>query len=684
MKVLWACVLLAAVRPALPAASTPEKFSEKFSVVSAGEVVGTLAADGDAGTISIAYQVSDNGRGPKLAERIVLGGDGLPTLWEINGTTAFGGAVAESFKRQDKRAEWQSQADRGRNVSPQPALYIANDSSPWSYGLYARAALRAPGGTLQVLPGGQLQVIKLRDLTVGDARVTAYNLTGIDLTPDIVLLDDKQHLFAHIESSSVLVRAGYEDHAQPLIGLGRDLQFEWLERLQREAAHRSEMPLRIVNVRLFNPENGRVGVPVNVVVYRGAIASILPESPAPDANIGSTNTQAHAETVIDGNGGTLVPGLYDMHSHSSALSGVFYLAAGVTNVRDQGNDNAELLRLSAKIDAGEIPGPRIYRAGFLEGRSPYSARNGFIADSLAEALTAVHWYADHGYRQIKIYNSMNPGWVAPIAAEAHRLGLRVSGHVPAFMSPDRAIHDGYDEINHVNQLVLGWLLEPQEDTRTPLRLTALGERAHDLDLASGRVRATVELMKTHGTALDTTLVTLERLMLSRAGQVLSADVPYLDHMPISYQRYRKRSFVAFESPAQERRYERSFERLLEVARMLYDAGIRLLPGTDDKTGFTLHRELELYVRAGIPPGRALSMATLDCARYLGEDQQLGSIVPGKRADFFLVDGDPTADISVVRRPRLVVKDDHYYFPAQLYQALGIRAFGVPPAIHATQ
>ena len=98
-------------------------------------------------------------------------------------------------------------------------------------------------------------------------------------------------------------------------------------------------------------------------------------------------------------------------------------------------------------------------SGFIEGRSPYSARTGFIAETLPEALRDVHWYADRGYIQIKIYNSMNPEWVKPLAAEAHALGLRVVGHVPAFTTPDRMIEDGYDEITHINQLMLGWLIK---------------------------------------------------------------------------------------------------------------------------------------------------------------------------------------------------------------------------------
>jgi imidazolonepropionase-like amidohydrolase len=410
-------------------------------------------------------------------------------------------------------------------------------------------------------------------------------------------------------------------------------------------------------------------------VFRDRISSIEPL----EAGDGTTG-----ERVIDGNGGTLIPGLQDMHSHNTGWSGVFYLAAGVTNVRDLGNNNEELLHLVDQLERGELAGPRIVRAGFLEGRSPYSARYGMIAETLPDAIKDVHWYADRGYRQIKIYNSMNPDWVASIAAEAHKLGLRVSGHVPAFMSPDRAIRDGYDEINHLNQLVLGWLIGPADDTRTPLRLTAMGERMANLDLSSERVRATIDLMKSRGIALDPTIVIIERLMLSRAGKVAAGDAPYLDHMPIGYQRYRRRSFVDFKSREHEQTYERSFAKLMDTIGVLHKAGIRLLPGTDDGTGFTLLRELELYAQAGVPPAEVLSFATLGCAQYLGRDQELGSIEPGKRADFVLLEGDPTRDISAIRRARLVMKDATLYFPAELHEAIGIRPFVVAPAIRTVQ
>jgi hypothetical protein len=220
-----------------------------------------------------------------------------------------------------------------------------------------------------------------------------------------------------------------------------------------------------------------------------------------------------------------------------------------------GNNNAFLQGLLPRIDSGEIAGARVTANGFIEGRSPYSARYGFVISSLDEGMNAVRWYADRGYFEIKMYNSMNPDFVKPLAAEAHRLGMGVTGHVPAFSSPDRVILDGYDNIAHLNQLELGWVLNPGEDTRSPLRLTAMARTA-GLDLGSPRVQHTVALMKEHHTSVDTTASILERLMLSRAGEVSDWDRDFIDHLPIGYQRYLKRTYVPLKSAADDEAYRK--------------------------------------------------------------------------------------------------------------------------------
>jgi imidazolonepropionase-like amidohydrolase len=188
-------------------------------------------------------------------------------------------------------------------------------------------------------------------------------------------------------------------------------------------------------------------------------------------------------------------------------------------------------------------------------------------------------------------------------------------------------------------------------------------------------------MREHGTALDTTAVILERLMLSRAGEVQPGDQPYLEHMPIGYQRYRKRTFVPLDEPGDDGAYRQGFATLVKVVKLLHDNGITLLIGTDDTTGFTVHRELELYVKSGIPAAATLSIASLGAAAYLGQQDELGSIAPGKRADFFLVPGDPVKDISAIRQVRLVSRGGTVYFPEEIYRELGIEPFARAVTIH---
>ncbi|TAJ71972.1 MAG: amidohydrolase [Phenylobacterium sp.] len=650
-------------------------FAETFRyvVMANGEKVGHLVAEVQGRSTSVDYAVVNNGRGPKAREKIEADAAGMPVTWTIEGESLFGSPVQEHFTWRAGQAEWVSQADKGQTPAPKPLLYIGNDVSPWMLGVYVKALLKAPNHTLPVLPSGQLRLAEARKVTLGEGKaavpLTVYELSGIDLQPDYVLVDRKGDLFA----SGGLIREGYETQIPVLQKMNREISQARAEEAQKKLAHRFSGPVRIRNVRVFDPVSMKVGGLSTVVVYGDRIATVGANDPAGAAPAG--------ETVIDGQGGTLVPGLHDMHSHTTLSSNLFNLAAGVTATRDQGNDNEQLLAMMEGLAAGRLAGPRIVRNGFLEGRSPYSARNGFIADSLEDALKDVRWYADRGYWQIKIYNSFNPDWVAPVAAEAHRLGLGVTGHVPAFSSPDRVIGDGYNDIAHINQLMLGWILDPKEDTRTPLRLTGMA-RGKDLDLNSPRVQKTVALMQEKGVALDTTAMILERLMLSRSGEVQAGDKPYLDHVPIGYQRYRKRSFVTIKTPQEDADYQAGFRKVLEVLKMLDDKGVQLLPGTDDGTGFSNQRELEVYVMAGIPAGKALRLSTLDAERYFKRDSQLGSIERGKLADFILVDGDPTADISKIRNVRMTMVGGVAYYPAEIYEHLAIKPFAPPPPVVA--
>ncbi|PQA85996.1 amidohydrolase family protein [Hyphococcus luteus] len=648
---------------------------KNFTVIAAGEKVGSLSATIDGNVTEIDYIVRNNGRGPKISERIVTDKKGRVLDWSIEGEALFGGEITETYAWENGRAQWRSEADSGVTDAEVPGIYIANDASPWENGVYAKALVKAGLDEAPVLPGGAIRLQRLGEDRLGEGRdslpVVIYAISSLDLHPNFFMLDRDGDFAAEISGGAIAIREGYEDEAPRLAELARKLNRDVVEGLEEQLAHKYDAPVHYQNVRIFDPKNGVTTAPAQVTVFQGRIAAIDYDNPAAAPRDG--------EVVIDGEGGVLVPGLHDMHTHSTIWSGLYYLAAGVTSTRDQGNNPQDIIKLAADINAGVLPGPRIVRNGFIEGRSPYSSRTAFIADTLDQALSYVRWYADHGFFQIKLYNSAKPEWVKPLAAEAHRLGLKVSGHVPAFMSPDDAIRAGYDDIAHMNQLVLGWLLEEGEDTRTTLRLTALTRAAY-LDLDEEKVRDTIALMKEHNVALDTTNVIIERIMLSRAGEVADGDKPYLSHAPIGYQRYRKRSYVSLEDPETDREYRDSMKKMIKLTGILHRNGVTLLPGTDDTTGFTVHRELELYAKAGIPNAEVLRIATLGSEAYLNNDQDAGSIETGKVADFFLIPHDPVKDISNVRDVRLVSRGDRIYYPSEIYDALSFRPFAKPPEV----
>jgi len=376
----------------------------------------------------------------------------------------------------------------------------------------------------------------------------------------------------------------------------------------------------------------------------------------------------------------LSPGLFEMHGHLGQQSALLNVAVGVTSVRDMGNDNAVLADLIAKIESGRLAGPEIFRSAFIEGRSPFNWNNGILVETEAEAVAAVDTYAEMGgFHQIKIYNSMNPDWVPAVIERAREHGLRVSGHVPAFTNADAMIAAGYDEMTHINQLMLGWVLEQGEDTRTLLRLTAL-QRLPLLDLEGPAVQATLDAMVENGVSIDPTFAIHEALLLSRNGEVSPGAVDIIDHMPVAVQRQNRSAWAAITSPEEDAAYRGAFEQITRTLAMMRDRGVFMVPGTDLGGSFAYHRELELYQTIGMEPAEILAWASQGMADYLGVGDRLGSIAPGKEADFFLTAADPTEDLKAIKAISMVVADGRIYFPSEIYPEFGIRPFAEAPAV----
>jgi hypothetical protein len=610
------------------------------------------------------FEFNDRGRGPDMTTREVVDEQGVPVRVEISGHDYWKNTVDEKFERTGSHAAWSNAGEKEERTLDRPAFYIAFTPSFLEGEVLARALLRTPDGRIDLLPAGEMRIEEGGSVQVqenGKIRtVRLYSLSGAGFEPSWIWLDEDRRLFAIIDGPATVIREGEEG---AVAELARVQEAKSVERRKAQAArlvHRPAGPLAIRGARLFDPATGSVHPDTTVLVSGNKITAV--------GRDGEVQVPAGAE-VVEARGRFLLPGLWDMHTHLTPLDGPLQIAAGVTTARDMANEIEILTELRRQWDAGEAVGPRVLRAGFIDGPGPFAGPSKVLVDNEKDALAWVDRYAELGYQQIKLYSSLDPKLVAPIAKRTHERGLRLSGHIPNGMTAEQAVRAGYDEIQHANFLFLNFLAGV--DTRTPARFVEVGEHAAELDLGSPRVRSFIRLLKEHGTVLDPTVNVFETLYEARPGEIAPGFAAAAGRLPPQVQRS-YRSGGLNPEPGKVKRYSDSFRKMLALVRTLHDAGVTIVPGTDALAGFSLHRELELYAEAGIPPAEVLRMATLGAARVMKKDAELGSIEPGKLADLILVDGDPLARMSDIRRVALTVKDGLVFDPAAVYATVGVK------------
>ena len=644
-----------------------------YRVLFAGDDVGHMIVDEHDNQLAIDFDYKQNGRGPTMAEEITLDDEGFPIDWSITGTTTFGSSVDEFFRVEDGTARWQDATGTGEAEIDDMLFYISQDGSVYANGLLARVLLADDDQRMDVFPGGEASIVERDTMAFdgagGERTVTAYEILGLSYNPQLVMLDHDGQFFATASPRFSMVREGYEAADQDLRAYAEKLSTERFVEIQSEVAHSYDAPVRIRNVRVFDPERLELTQPVDVLVYGNRIASVQ----------ATGGPLTEGEVVIDGEGGTLVPGMYEMHGHIGQDNALLNVAAGVTSVRDTGNENAVLEDLVNRINDGIIAGPRITRSCFIEGKSEFSAATGETVATLEEALYMVRWCGARDFHQVKLYNSMKPEWAETLVDEAHRLGMRVAGHVPAFSTANAMIEAGFDEITHANQLMLGWVLEDGEDTRTLFRFKAM-KRFPSLDPGGEDVQYTISRMVERNVAHDPTIAIHEHGLTAVNGEPAPMARAIIDHLPTNEQRSLKSELFGTEGPEERAEYVAAFEFILDVLSRLHDRGVMLLPGTDLGGGIAYHRELELFEKIGLTPAEVLRRASYDMAVYLDQDEDLGSIEKGKYADFWLVPGDPTQDLGQLRQIRMVVSDGVVYYPAEIYPWFGIRPFSEVPAV----
>ena len=342
---------------------------------------------------------------------------------------------------------------------------------------------------------------------------------------------------------------------------------------------------------------------------------------------------------VDITGKTVIPGLWDMHTHFTQVEWApVYLAAGVTTVRDMGNEFDFITAMRDAANAGRVVGPRMLLAGLVDGGGP-NAFGVVYAATPEEARAVVTRYHDAGFQQMKIYSLITPPMVEAICREAHALGMTVTGHVPNGMTIDEAVGRGMDQIAH---------------------LAIRGEAGSD------GVTATIADLEAHGTVIDPTQ-SWNELLGHAAGTDVASFQPGFPKIPQPLRRLFASAAVAGIDAATARA---RLERGLRIVKALHDAGVRVVAGTDEGIpGYAVDREIELYNEAGFTPMAALQAATIEPARAMKLDGELGTIEAGKRADLVVLDANPLDAMRNIRTVRWTIRDGRMYDAAALWKSV---------------
>lgn len=668
LSALGSAAALVLASPSLAAAKLYGS-AVRYDFVSSGVIKGSQTTTRmPDGSLDVRFEFTDRGRGPAIRSTIALDHAGLIARLHTTGVNYLKVPVDERFTARSGTASWKNAAENETQPDSPPRFYVSMDGSPEEAAILVRAALHAPGGSLALWPSGTTTVAAVRTLTIKNGalgkRVTMYEATGLDFSPASVWLDESGELFMSGSTWGAVVVRGWNDSLPQLIDAQNERVTDLGRQVARSLPQRSATAIAVTNVALFDSERGQ-SIPNATVVFHGERVVA--------AGGAGTSVPSDARR-IDGTDMWLLPGLWNMHMHTAAEYGPRLLAEGVTTIRDPGNAPDYIAKTRAQFASGELLGPRLIIAGLMDGTGKYTAPIGTTTATAEQAVAQVRMWQSKGAVQIKIYSSMDPTLVPVIVKEAHARGMRVSGHIPAGMLAQDAVHAGFDEIQHVNFLFLNFMPDVENRTQTPVRLTASAERAGTIDLQSAAVKDFIALLKSKDIVSDPTVGIFYTDVMTRAGDMASTGFAEIaDWLPAQVSRTLTTGGSPL-GPGLDAKYRASAKAYLDMIALLHANGIRIVAGTDDVLpGFDLIHELELYSQAGIPNAAVLQTATIVPARVMHMDDSLGSLVPGKYADAILVHGNPLESIAQLRKVGTTFKGGVMYDTRALYATAGVKA-----------
>jgi imidazolonepropionase-like amidohydrolase len=576
------------------------------------------------------------------------GTDGMPYMVTIRGVTPSGDA-AETFAISAGAARWKSPVDAGSAKYSTPVFYMSQGGPMAEMAWFLDTLLATPNQTLNLLPGGQAHAEKLTDFVVGAGptkqAITLWSLTGISTSP-VPVWADSHHKFFGVSFGIAWLPEVYADEQTKIEDAQAKALAAQAPGLLKKLVTTPGGPVAFKGVRLFDADATRFLADQTVIVDGGVITAVGAQE--------STTIPAGAR-VIEGSGKTLIPGLWDCHMHvGDDYTGVQELSMGVTSVRDPGNDDQRTMDRRRRAAAGELLFPNVYPSSLIDGRGPYTAQVANVATSEAEAIKLVDRAKANGFTGIKLYGTFNPAWLPAVIAEAHKLGLHVHGHIPAGIRPMDAIHDGYDEITHINWIIMQAM--PDDVIKVSngiMRFEGPGRYAKDVDLDGIAINTIVNAMVNKHIYHDPTMVAFESLYVPENGDLSPSYAPFMGTMPPTTERGFKTGGFAVPKDLTRADYRASWAKMVALLGRMHQAGIPIVAGTDG-SGIEIVHELEIYVQAGFTPAEALAAATIVPARLVGQEAKTGSVKVGKVADLALIDGDPSARLGDLRQTRLVM------------------------------
>ncbi|WP_179343855.1 amidohydrolase family protein [Winogradskyella ursingii] len=427
----------------------------------------------------------------------------------------------------------------------------------------------------------------------------------------------------------------------------------------------------ITNVKLIDGTGSTIKTSQTIVVTDGKITAL---GNSDETSIPNNITQ------IDGEGKTVIPGLVMLHEHLfytkpfenwfsvGQMTFTFprlYLAGGVTSMRTGGSIQPQTdLNVKKWINEGKMTGPKMHVTGpFIEREGPKVPELGFIGNT-DEVSKIVNYWADKGVTSFKVYNNITKEDLKICVEEAHKRGLKVTGHLCSLTYED-ASNIGIDNLEHGFMAASDFAKDKQDEFCDPFAART-GLRAEDED--GVEINNLIDLLIKNNTVITTTPNVFEpytdREIVPGGG--FDALAPQIqERLKTSYERAQGKDSASLAM----------FNKNLKWVKRFHDKGGFLVAGTDPTgagrtvAGYANQRTVEILVEAGFSVEEAIKICTLNGAKFLGVDNELGTVEIGKTADLLLIDGDISTDIKNIRKLETVFKDGIGFDSKQLFESV---------------